>query len=169
MASHAQSGPQDPHARLVARLREDLETIRRLTSGLDESTLAKRPPSGKWSMKELVCHLWRVQQVFEGRIEAMLTQTEPVVARYDPDADAAFDQMVAGRTAQAAVDGFTAERARLVKRLEGLSPAEWHRRGWHPEYPDYDVHFQVEYMAYHEEHHIYQMLHLRAPLGKLPH
>ena len=64
---------------------------------------------------------------------------------------------------------FLAHRERFKDRLEKLSPAEWHRSGQHPQFPHYDVHFQVEYMAHHEAHHIYQMFQRRLPLGKMPH
>jgi len=38
-----------------------------LVSGLDEATFAKRIKPDQWSLKELVCHLDRVQQIFGGR------------------------------------------------------------------------------------------------------
>ena len=62
------------------------------------------------------------------------------------------------------------EREALCRRLEALTPAEWHRKGQPPaSITHYDVHFQVEYMAHHEAHHIYQLFQRRVPLGKLPH
>ena len=158
----------EAHRRLVARLRLQAEDVRRLASELDEESLARRLKPAQWSLKELVCHLWLVQQVFEGRIEAMVAEDRPPIVRYDPDLDAAFEAMAA-RPAAESLAGFSAERAKLADRLEALSPAEWHRPGRHQDFPHYDVHFQVEYMVHHEAHHIYQMLQRRAPLGKLPH
>jgi len=64
---------------------------------------------------------------------------------------------------------FLAHRGHFTDSLEKLSPAEWHRSGQHPQFPNYDVHFQVEYMMHHEAHHIYQMFQRRLPLGKMPH
>ena len=54
-------------------------------------------------------------------------------------------------------------------RFHPLTPAEWHRKARHPQFPHYDLHFQVEYMAHHEAHHIYQLFQRRVPFGKLPH
>jgi len=71
--------------------------------------------------------------------------------------------------AKQALAAFLDSREKFAARLEKLSPAEWHRPGKHPDYPHYDVHFQVEYMVHHEAHHIYQMFQRRAPLGKIPH
>ncbi|MGC9972324.1 MAG: DinB family protein [Bryobacteraceae bacterium] len=159
---------QDTHSRLAWRLREQAHDIKRLASGLDEDSLAERTVPGKWSLKEILCHLWRVQEVFEGRIEALLTQTNPAIVPYYPEQDSEFEEKLRS-TAGELLEGFLAEREQLVTLLESLSTGDWRRSGTHPEYPHYDVHFQVEYMAYHEAHHIYQMLQRRAPLGKVPH
>ena len=92
---HAHSDKHEAHRRLIARLRQHAEDVRRITAGLDETALAKRTVPDKWSLKELVCHLERVQQVFDGRIQAVLAQENPVIARYDPDGDVEFEKMVA--------------------------------------------------------------------------
>lgn len=165
---HTHSDKHQAHRLLVARLRQQADDVVRITAGLDETSLAKRTVPDKWSLKELVCHLHRVQQVFEGRVQSMLAQDNPAITVYSPDDDAAFEKMVAlpGKDTLAA---FLEDRERLAAQWEELSPGEWHRSGRHPEYPHYDVHFQVEYMAHHEAHHIYQMFQRRTPLGKMPH
>jgi hypothetical protein len=164
----AEHDKHEAHRRLLERLRQQAEDVERITRGLEDERLAKRTVHGKWSLKELVCHLWRVQQIFEGRIASMLREDNPAVVSYDPDEDDEFPKMTT-RPARELIDGFLAGRARFVEWLDPLSPADWHRPGRHPDYPAYDVHFQVEYMAYHEAHHIYQMFQRRAPFGKLPH
>src|SRR6266850_1571761 len=92
---HAHSDKHEAHRRLIARLRQQAEDVRRITAGLDEAALAKRTVPDKWSLKELVCHLDRVQQIFDGRIQAVLAQENPAIARYDPDGDTEFEKMVA--------------------------------------------------------------------------
>ena len=165
---HAHSDKHEAHKKLIARLRHQAEDVRRIAAGLDETALAKRTVAGKWSLKELVCHLLRVQQVFDGRIQAVLAQENPAIARYDPDGDAEFEKLVA-RPAEDSLAAFFQNREQFTQRLEELSPAEWHRPGRHPEFPHFDVHFQAEYMGHHEAHHIYQMFQRRMPLGKMPH
>lgn len=150
------------------RLRDQGNEIARLVSGLDEEALATRTVPGKWSLKELLAHLWRVQEVFEGRIEAMLTQNNPAIEPYEPEGDPEFGEKLKS-TAAELLDGFLTEREQLATLLESLSTGDWHRAGSHPEYPHYDVHFQIECMIWHEAHHIYQMLQRRAPLGRIPH
>lgn len=159
---------QDIHGRLASQLHDQAEDVKRLTSGLDEELLAERTIPGKWSFKEIACHLWRVQEVFEGRIEALLTQANPSIAAFHPEHDPEFEEKLKSPTAEL-LQGFLTERDQLVTLLASLAPADWRRPGSHPEYPHYDLQFQVEYMIYHEAHHIYQMLVRRASLGKIPH
>lgn len=168
MAEQTLSDKQLAHRRLAARLRQQAEEVRHITLGLDEAALSKRTIPGKWSLKELVCHLHRVQQVFEGRIDAMLSYDNPAITSYDPEGDPEFEKMT-GRPAGNALAAFFLERERLAERLEKLPAAGWHRPGKHSEFPHYDIHFQVEYMAHHEAHHIYQMFQRRQPLGRMPH
>lgn len=165
---HTHSDKHEAHRRLVARLRQQAGDVERITSGLDEASLGKRTIPDKWSLHELVCHLHRVQQVFEGRMDALLAQDNPAIVSYSPDGDVEFDKLVA-QPPKAGILAFLESRERLAGRLEELSPAEWHRPGRHPDYPHYDVHFQIEYMVHHEAHHLYQMYQRRVPFGKMPH
>ncbi len=158
----------EAHQRLVARLREQGVEIDRLTRELDNAALSTRTVPEKWSLKELVCHLWRVQRLFEGRIEAMLVKDDPVIVPYTPDGDTEFDLLVAHPAAETRT-AFLADRESFAARLDALSQAQWHRGGHHPEFAGFDVHFQVEYMTHHEAHHTYQLFVRRAALGKLAH
>lgn len=155
------------HARVVQRLRDQADDVRRLVAGLDEDSLAKRTIPEKWSLKELVCHVLKVQRVFSERLETMLAQENPSVTSYKAEGDSGFEKMAA-RPAEEALAAYFAERERHLERLEDLSPAEWHRTAEHPDFPHYDVHFQTDYLAHHEAHHIYQMLQRRTPFGKIP-
>ena len=155
------------HERVVARLAAQKDEVRRLCMDLDEATISKRAVAGKWSVKELLAHVARVQEVFEQRLEAMLREEGAPIASYEPERDAGFAD-IASRPAADLWKWFEDARGRILGRLEKLSPAEWHRKGRHPEYPSYDVHFAMEYLAHHEAHHMYQMFQRRPP-GGVPH
>ena len=155
------------HARLVQRLRDQADEVRRLVAGLDEDALAKRTIPEKWSLKELVCHVLKVQRVFSERLDRMLAEENPSVTSYKAEEDPRFPKMVSVAADQS-LAAFLAERERYLDRLEDLSPAEWHRGAQHPDFSHYDVHFQTDYLAHHEAHHIYQMLQRRTPFGPLP-
>ncbi len=157
------------HLALVQRLRWQATDVGRLIAGVDEAALAARTAPGRWSPKELLCHFRRMESVFGERLHRMLTDDNAVIVPYNnPDADEGFLELTQ-RPAQQVLSEYLADREALCRRLETLSPAEWHRKAIHPEFPRFDVHFQVEYMAHHEAHHIYQLFQRRVPLGKLPH
>ena len=161
-------GKHAVHLALVKRLRDQAAEIARLTSGLDEASLARRTVPDKWSLKELVCHFRRMETVFADRFDQMLTQEATIVPYDDPDADPVFLALTSRPTAEVIAE-FLSERNALCGRLEALTPAEWHRKAKHPQFAHYDLHFGVEYMVHHEAHHIYQLFQRRVPFGKLPH
>jgi hypothetical protein len=165
---HAKGDKHAVHLALVQRLRTQAAEIQRLTAGLDESALATRTVPDKWSMKELICHFRRMEEIFSDRFARMLAEETTIVPYENPDADDAFIALTK-RPAAEVLDEFLREREALCRILDGLTPAEWHRKAKHPQFPHYDLHFQVEYMAHHEAHHIYQLFQRRVPLGKLPH
>jgi uncharacterized protein (TIGR03083 family) len=162
------AGKHEAHRRVVEKLETQGEEIRRLCAGLEEDALARRPSPEKWSVKEVLAHITRMQEVFEGRLEALLTQEKPPIVSYSPERDADFPA-VAAKTSPELLKLFGDGRARIVARLIALSPEDWHRPGTHPDYSNYDVHFCIEYMAHHEAHHIYQMFERRAAFAATPH
>ncbi|MEP6994845.1 MAG: DinB family protein [Acidobacteriota bacterium] len=149
------------HAKLIERLKSQGEDVTRLCAELDEESFAKRLKPEQWSVKEVLAHIARLQQVFEGRLDAMLTQETPTIVGYEPEGDPEF-AAIAKKSSGELLKWFQGTRSRLIGRLEKLSPQDWHRPGRHAEYPGYDVHFCMEYMGHHEAHHMYQMFERRA-------
>jgi uncharacterized protein (TIGR03083 family) len=152
-----------PHDRLIARLKSQAEDVRRLCAGLPEEAISRRVKPEKWSVKEVLAHIARVQQVFEGRLDALLTKDNPTIVGYEPEGDPEFES-IAKKSSAELLTWFEETRGRIVARLEKLSKEEWHRPGRHAEYPGYDVHFCMEYMGHHEAHHMFQMFERRAVL-----
>lgn len=155
--------PESRAANWIARLAQQATDIENLVSGLSEEELSRQTTPGKWSIKEILCHLQRFQQVVEGRLTAMLTEENPAIESYDTDQDEQFQEMVR-QPFQVILTQYSTVRTLLTAELQVLSPEEWDRRGRHPEYPEFDVAFQVEYLLYHEGHHIYQLLQRREGL-----
>ena len=56
-ASDSPTADAAAHARIAARLRDHAVEIQRLFAGLDEETLTRPTVAGKWSLKELLCHV----------------------------------------------------------------------------------------------------------------
>jgi hypothetical protein len=165
---HDDSGKHAVHLALVQRLRAQSAEIARLANGLDETSLAATSVPGKWSMKELICHFRRMETIFTERIGRMLIEETAIVPYDNPDGDEVFLALTKRDTSEVLAE-YLSERQALCGTLDGLTPAQWHRKATHPQFQHFDVHFQVEYMAHHEAHHIYQLFQRRVPFGKLPH
>jgi DinB superfamily len=155
------------HARVIERLKSSGEEVRRLCRDLDEIAVSTRTVPDKWSVKEILAHLARLQEIFEQRLDAILAKEGAPITSYEPSADPSFEAF-SKKPADELWKGFEEGRRRIVGKLEKLSPPDWHRRGSHPEYPNYDIHFAMEYMVHHEAHHAFQMF-TRRPVGKTPH
>jgi hypothetical protein len=151
---------------LIGRLRQHADDVRRITTGLDDAALERRTVADKWSLVELVCHLLRVQDLFDERIAAMLERDEPAFESYAPENDHGFADFVASHRGTEAVSVFLTERRTFADRLDAFTPDQWRRRGRHPTFATFDVEFLVEYMLHHEAHHVYQMFMRRIPLGE---
>ena len=106
-----------------------------------------------------------MEQVFGERFDRLLTKDNPPIVPYSPDGDEAFLALQSHPT-EDVLEDYLREREALCRRLEALPPADWHRKGQHPEFEHYDVHFQAEYMAHHEAHHIYQIFQTKGAAGK---
>ena len=86
----------------------------------------------------------------------MLTDPAPVIRPYlpgDQDADDLLLQMNLGQC----LDRFVLDRARLVARLETLTPAEWARTATHGEYRTYSVFIMFRHLALHDFLHAYRI------------
>ena len=165
--SEPESSDAAAHARITARLQDHAVEVRRLFAGLDEEALNRKTVPGKWSLKEILCHISRTQRVFDARLDTLLSEDNPEIASYGAEGDLLFEEMV-DHPAAGTLEGFLTERGLLIARLEKLSLEEWHRPGRHPEFANYDVHLQMDYLAHHEAHHVYQMFQRRTPLGRVP-
>ncbi len=162
------SSGHETHRKVIDRLRSQAEEVRRLCADLDEETISRRSIPEKWSVKEVLAHVGRVQEVFERRLGAILEKEGAAISSYEPEEDPEFPE-IAKKPAAELLRWFEGTRTRILDRLARLSPADWHRKGSHPEYPVYDVHFAMEYMAHHEAHHMYQMFLRRPSASGAPH
>ena len=108
--------------------------------------LKRRPAPRKWSAHEHACHLAHVHALFFDRLELMLREPEPAIAPYLPG-DQDPDDLLMRMDLDAALERYASDRARLVRRLEALKPAEWSRRASHAEYREYSVFIMFRHLA----------------------
>jgi len=117
--------------------------------GLERSTAP-----GKWSAREILCHLADCEVAFAFRLRQALAEPRHVMQPFDQEA---WARMYASLGAQAAVDTFSALRAWNLALLAATPGEAWGRVVNHPERGEMTFQTVVETMAGHDLNHIAQL------------
>ncbi|HEX8888457.1 MAG TPA: DinB family protein [Pyrinomonadaceae bacterium] len=127
-----------------------------LVREVPKEVLQRRPQAGKWSAHEHACHLADVHPLFFSRLDVMLNEAHPRLKAYFPD-EAMEDGALLKVDLDEALERFTQDRARLVRRLKGLSDGDWQRAAEHEEYDHYSVRIMFRHVALHDMLHAYRI------------
>lgn len=146
----------DTSRAVIDALRRAPEIVVPLVREVPPHILKRRPAPRRWSAHEHACHLAHVHALFFDRLEYMLKNPAPVIQPYLPgDQDA--DDLLLRMNLNECLDRFVIDRARLVTRLETLSPAEWMKTAEHGEYRMYSVFIMFRHLALHDFLHAYRI------------
>lgn len=150
----------NPYASFLGK-RNPLEVIAETPKKL-ESLLAtlgpertnQSPAPGKWSAREIVCHLADCETVFAFRIRQALAEDNHVVQPFDQEK---WAKNYAAYSAREALALFSAARA-WNRRLFASLPAEaFAKRLTHPERGEMTFQVLVETMGGHDINHIWRI------------
>ena len=141
---------------MIAALRRAPAIVVPLVREVPPAILKRRPAPGRWSAHEHACHLAHVHALFFDRLEQMLREPAPVIPPYLPGEQDA-DDLLLRMDLDESLERFVADRARLVARLEELSPADWARTAEHGEYRAYSVFIMFRHLALHDFLHAYRI------------
>ncbi len=133
------------------------ETAGRLKALLDrlgKAGVEKAPAPGKWSARQIVCHLADCEIVFAFRLRQAMTQDHHVIDPFDQERWATLYDPCDADTALAV---FTAVRRWNVGIISCMSPADLEKKLTHPERGEMTVQVVVETMAGHDLNHIAQI------------
>jgi hypothetical protein len=122
----------DPVA-LIGRLERFGEALPVVVAGVPREDAAWKPPSGAWSILEIVCHLVD-EEVRDFRARVRMTLEDPAAewARIHPS-QWALEEGYNGRELSGSVARFAAERRESIRWLRSLDAPDWRRAHVHPE------------------------------------
>jgi DinB superfamily len=109
---------------------------------------------GKWTAREIVCHLADCEVVFAVRLRQTLAEDHHVIQPFDQDE---WARMYAAYSASAALDAFKATRAWNVALIGATPAAAFSKPVTHPERGDMTFRVLVETMAGHDINHLQQL------------
>ena len=146
----SQLGKLDPLeviAATPARLRGLVDTI-----GGERIEQPRAP--GKWSAREIVCHLADCEVAFAFRLRQTLAEERHVMQPFDQDA---WAKKYAGYSVEAALATFSALRQWNLALVRSLSAADLAKPVNHPERGDMTLQTIVETMGGHDRNHLRQV------------
>lgn len=120
-------------AEILKTMRAGPLILARLVRDLDDGALRARPEAGEWAIVEVVAHLADTEDRALGRMRAMLTEHEPLLPAYDPDALAA-ERDYRSADLSAELTHFEKLRTEQAELLAGLADDQWQRAGRHEEH-----------------------------------
>ena len=112
------------------------------------------PAPGKWSAREIFCHLADCEVVFAFRLRQTLSEDHHVIQPFDQDQ---WSRMYSGHDAHAALAVFSAVRNWNMQLIEQAGPAARSKKNTHPERGEGSFGELVETMAGHDLNHVKQV------------
>ena len=139
--------PRQVIASTPARVGEILKTM-------SDSRVSQAPAPGKWSVREILCHLADCEVVFAFRLRQTLAEPHHVIQPFDQDI---WAQNYSAYDAQAALNVFAAVRNFNVQLIASLPAAALSKPVTHPERGTMTFENIVETMGGHDLNHIGQI------------
>jgi len=137
--------------------------LRALIDRMGKNGAAQAPAPGKWSAREIVCHLADCELVFAFRLRQTLAQDHHVVQPFDQEA---WSKKYSLYTVEAALDTFSTLREWNLTLLRSAGAEELQRRVTHPERGEMTFQTIIETMGGHDRNHLKQIEDIAATLGE---
>lgn len=135
------------------RLRNQLDCLATVLAGTGEGALDRRPQPDKWSGCENLAHLGRYHEVFLDRLQRILNEDDPPLARYRAEDDPEWPAWAA-LPASEVMGRLPKLRAKLVAEVDRLSDDQLKRIGVHNRFGPMTVVQWLEFFLLHEAHHL---------------
>ena len=138
--------------------------LRAAIAGMTDDEINATPVPGKWSTRQVICHIADFEPVYADRMKRVIAEHEPTLFGGDPD-------VFAGRLAYAERDIaeelqlIEATRRHVTRILRTLKPQDFQRRGIHSTDGPLTLATLLERIAGHIRHHVKFIEEKRAALG----
>src|SRR5216683_739951 len=136
---------------VIAATAQQLES---LIETLGPERAQHAPAPGKWSAREVLCHLADGEIVFAFRLRQTLAEDHHVIQPFDQDR---WARTYGTADAEDALATFTAVRRWNMALLKTLTPEQCARRLTHPERGEMSFDVIVETMGGHDLNHLKQL------------
>ncbi len=130
------------------------QKLRELASELPDGRMDGTYAPGKWSARQIICHLADAEIAFAFRLRQAVAETDHVIQPYDQDA---WARNYGNCDPLAAINVFCALRSSNVAFIAAQSPETMSKTLSHPERGPMTFQTVVETMAGHDLNHLRQL------------
>jgi len=153
------------HQKLIDEYLAGPELLRQSVAGMTEEELDARPIPGKWSTRQVVCHIADFEPIYADRMKRVIAEERPTFFGGDPDtfaAGLAYERrVVADELALIAV-----VRRNMAAILRTLIPDAFERAGVHSQDGPLTLETLLRRITVHIPHHVATIGEKRAALAK---
>ena len=138
--------------------------LRAALTGLNSKQLDARPIPGKWSTKQVICHIADFEPVYVDRMKRVIVENDPWIFSGDPvlfAARLAYDQ----RDVAVELDFIALARKHMGAILRALKPEDFQRKGIHSEAGPITLETLLTNITNHIPHHVKFIDEKRAALA----
>jgi hypothetical protein len=128
--------------------------LRGLVKTIGAGRIEQPRAPGKWSAREIICHLADCEIAFAFRLRQTLAEERHVMQPFDQDA---WSKKYAGYQVDAALDTFSALRQWNLVFVRSLNAADLAKPVNHPERGDMTLATIVQTMGGHDRNHLKQL------------
>jgi uncharacterized damage-inducible protein DinB len=139
------------------------QKLRDAIAGMTPEQIDAAPIPGKWSTRQIICHIADFEPVYADRIKRVIAEDKPTLFGGDPDlfaARLAYDQ----RDIEEELQLIEVVRRHVARILRTLSPADFQRVGNHSERGPLSLETLLTSVTNHVPHHIKFIEEKRAAL-----
>jgi uncharacterized damage-inducible protein DinB len=140
----------------LKRLAATGRRLEKLVSKLSPKRAAARPTPGKWSPKEILCHLADCEIVYGLRYRKIISEPGGVLVAFDQEAWAR-GLNYREQSLKQAIGTFRVVRDGNVNLLKSLPKSAWNKAGKHPDYGVLTLRQIVVHIADHDKNHVAQV------------
>ena len=144
---------------------ETREQLAQLVERLGPNGMQRSPAPGKWSPREILCHLADCEIVTGWRMRQILGAPGTPLQAFDQDAWATAGHYEK-RDARKSLEHFRAAREANLALLKSLTPEQWKHHGMHSERGAETIERLVTLIAGHDLNHTQQIERIVAPAKK---
>jgi hypothetical protein len=148
-------------AEVLERYRRGPELIAAAMTGAAGAELDYVPAPGKWSVRQILCHMADADIVAAARFRRIIAEETPPLASYDQDAWAHNLDYTHRKTAPS-METFRQIRAWSYELLSSLPESAFERKGMHTERGEMTLRDWLAIYARHAEKHAEQMRSVRS-------